>query len=66
MVKHSRKKTEKRRGPLVKKNTLKCKNKTKKQRGGQCFGTGYGKNAFDPNYSIYNTPLLSWFPYKPQ
>ena len=39
--------------------------KTKKQRGGMRYGTGVGSNCFDPNYSIYNTPTLSLFPYKP-
>jgi hypothetical protein len=36
-----------------------------KQRGGMRYGTGVGANCFDPNYSIYNTPALSLFPYKP-
>jgi hypothetical protein len=39
--------------------------KTKKQRGGMRYGTGVGSNCFDPNYSIYNTPALTLFPYKP-
>jgi len=39
--------------------------KTKKQRGGMRYGTGVGSNCFEPNYSIYNTPTLSLFPYKP-
>ena len=39
--------------------------KTKKQRGGMRYGTGVGANCFDPNFSIYNTPTLSLFPYKP-
>ena len=39
--------------------------KTKKQRGGMRYGTGVGANCFDPNYSIYNTPALTLFPYKP-
>ena len=39
--------------------------KTKKQRGGMRYGTGVGANCFEPNYSIYNTPALSLFPYKP-
>jgi hypothetical protein len=37
----------------------------RKQRGGMRYGTGVGSNCFDPNYSIYNTPALSLFPYKP-
>jgi len=36
-----------------------------KQRGGMRYGTGVGANCYDPNYSIYNTPALSLFPYKP-
>ena len=39
--------------------------KTKKQRGGMRYGSGVGANCFDPNYSIYNTPALTLFPYKP-
>jgi hypothetical protein len=39
--------------------------KSKKQRGGMRYGTGVGSNCFEPNYSIYNTPTLSLFPYKP-
>ena len=39
--------------------------KTKKQRGGMRYGTGVGSNCFDPNFSIYNTPALTLFPYKP-
>ena len=39
--------------------------KTKKQRGGMRYGTGVGANCFEPNYSIYNTPALTLFPYKP-
>jgi hypothetical protein len=39
--------------------------KTKKQRGGMRYGTGVGSNCFEPNYSIYNTPALTLFPYKP-
>ena len=43
----------------------KMRRKTKKQRGGMRYGTGVGANCFEPNYSIYNTPALSLFPYKP-
>ena len=39
--------------------------KSRKQRGGARYGTGVGANNFDPNNSIYNTPALSLFPYKP-
>jgi hypothetical protein len=40
--------------------------KSRKQRGGGCFGNGVGANPNDPNYSIYNTNLTKLFPYKPQ
>jgi hypothetical protein len=39
--------------------------KSRKQRGGMRYGTGVGSNCVEPNYSIYNTPTLSLFPYKP-
>ena len=39
--------------------------KGRKQRGGNCYGNGVGANAYDPNYSIYNTNQLQMFPYKP-
>ena len=39
--------------------------KSRKMRGGMRYGTGVGSNCFDPNFSIYNTPTLSLFPYKP-
>lgn len=38
--------------------------KTRKQRGGTCFGNGVGANSYDPNFSIYNTRQLELFPYK--
>jgi hypothetical protein len=38
--------------------------KTRKQRGGMCFGNGVGANSNDPNYSVYNTNMLKIFPYK--
>jgi hypothetical protein len=34
-------------------------------RGGATYGTGYGANCNDPNYSIYNTNLTQLFPYRP-
>lgn len=34
------------------------------QKGGRCYGSGVGANSYDPNYSIYNTPMLKLFPYK--
>ncbi len=40
--------------------------KTRKQKGGMCYGTGVGANYNNPNYSIYNTELLELFPYKPK
>ena len=39
--------------------------KSRKQRGGQCYGRGIGANSYDPNFSIYNTNELQLFPYKP-
>jgi hypothetical protein len=41
------------------------KRKVRKQRGGNCYGNGVGANAYDPNYSIYNTTQLQMFPYRP-
>jgi len=38
--------------------------KSRKQKGGTCFGNGVGANSFDPNFSIYNTRQLQLFPYK--
>lgn len=38
--------------------------RTRKQRGGMCFGNGVGANSYDPNNSIYNTNMLKLFPYK--
>ena len=40
--------------------------KSKKQRGGMCFGNGVGANSYEPNYSIYNTRALELFPYRPK
>lgn len=39
--------------------------KSRRQRGGMCFGNGVGANNYDPNFSIYNTRELTLFPYKP-
>ena len=39
--------------------------KTRKQRGGMCYGNGVGANSYDPNFSIYNTRELTLFPYNP-
>ena len=38
--------------------------KSKKQRGGTCYGSGVGANSYNPNYSIYNTRELELFPYR--
>lgn len=40
--------------------------KTQKRgmKGGRLFGTGYGANCNDTNYSIFNTNMLKLFPYK--
>lgn len=38
--------------------------KSRKQRGGMCYGNGVGANSFDPNNSIYNTNMLNLFPYR--
>ena len=40
--------------------------KTRKQRGGMCYGNGVGANSYDPNFSIYNTRELELFPYRPK
>jgi hypothetical protein len=55
----------KRRRTMKKRRTTK-KRTTKKrsQRGGKCYGSGVGANAYDPNYSIYNTNELQLFPYR--
>jgi len=39
--------------------------KSRKQRGGICYGNGVGANNYDPNFSIYNTRELTLFPYRP-
>jgi len=38
--------------------------KSRKQKGGTCYGSGVGANSYDPNYSIYNTRELKLFPYR--
>ncbi len=43
----------------------KGKRYSRKMRGGACYGNGVGANAYDPNYSIFNTRELQLFPYKP-
>ena len=39
--------------------------KTRKMKGGTCYGNGVGANNYDSNFSIYNTRELQLFPYKP-
>lgn len=41
------------------------KTRSRKYKGGACYGNGVGTNAYDPNYSIFNTRELQLFPYKP-
>ena len=53
-----------RRRKITKKRRGKKGRKTRKQRGGMCFGNGVGANSNDPNYSVYNTNMLKIFPYK--
>jgi hypothetical protein len=56
----------KRRTKRRNKRTIKKQNKrTVKRGGGGCFGNGVGANAYDPNYSIFNTRELQLFPYRP-
>lgn len=50
------------------KKTLKKRSRgrnRKTYKGGACYGNGVGANAYDPNYSIFNTRELQLFPYKP-
>ena len=65
--KTSKNKTKKASKNKTKKASKKAsKKKSKKMKGGrQLYGTGYGANCHDPNYSIYNTNELKLFPYKP-
>jgi len=37
-----------------------------RHKGGAIYGTGYGANCYDPNFSIYNTRELQLFPYSPK
>jgi hypothetical protein len=64
--------TEEPTGGKRKRRTMKRRNKrnkrnkrTVKRGGGGCFGNGVGANAYDPNYSIFNTRELQLFPYRP-
>jgi len=54
-----------RRRRTTKKTRGKKSRKTRKQRGGMCYGNGVGANSYDPNDSIYNTNMLKLFPYRP-
>lgn len=56
---HSKKRVTKRN------RTQKRRLMRKRQKGGATYGTGYGANCYDPNFSIYNTPMLKLFPYNP-
>lgn len=56
-----RKTIKKRKG----RKTRKTGRRTRRQRGGTCYGNGVGANNYDPNWSIYNTRELTLFPYKP-
>ena len=58
MVKRSRKYYKR------KKSNKKRTNK-RRQKGGMCYGRGFGANSYEPNYSIYNTNELQLFPYSP-
>jgi len=54
-----------RRRRRTKKTHGKKSRKTRKQRGGMCYGNGVGANSYEPNDSIYNTNMLKLFPYRP-
>jgi hypothetical protein len=60
------KRSKRRRRTMKRRNKRNKRNKrTVKRGGGGCFGNGVGANAYDPNYSIFNTRELQLFPYKP-
>ena len=63
MAKQKRQRITKRYRRKAIKRTKTRKNKTRRQRGGECYGRGVGANNYDPNYSIYNTNMLKLFPY---
>ena len=46
-------------------SNLRRKMSRRRLRGGAMYGTGYGANCNQPNYSIYNTNLTKLFPYRP-
>jgi hypothetical protein len=47
-------------------NRKKTRKNRKCKKGGALYGSGYGANCNDPNFSIYNTNLLKLFPYAPK
>jgi hypothetical protein len=49
----------------ISKNIKNSNNSKKRFSGGALYGTGYGANCYNPNFSIYNTNLTKLFPYKP-
>lgn len=55
MMRHSKKRV----------SNLRRKKSHRRLRGGAMYGTGYGANCNDPNYSVYNTNLTKLFPYRP-
>jgi len=59
-----RRRNKKSRKMQTKRKNGKKSRKTRKQRGGTCYGRGVGANSYDPNYSIYNTNMLNLFPYR--
>lgn len=73
MVKHSKKRVYKSKTHTRsnKRHTQSKRNKRhtrsrKNKKGGALYGTGYGANCYDPNFSIYNTKMLQLFPYNPK
>ena len=56
---------KKRKGRKTRKTGKTNGRKTRRQRGGTCYGNGVGANNYDPSWSIYNTRELTLFPYKP-
>ena len=61
-----KRKMMKKRKTMKKRKMIKKSKHSKKQKGGMCYGNGVGANAYDPNFSIYNTRELELFPYKPK
>jgi hypothetical protein len=56
---------KKRKGRKTRKTGRKNGRRTRRQKGGVCYGNGVGANSYDPNFSIYNTRELTLFPYRP-